>query len=89
MLGALPGSALTWKNLVKAPDKEAIAARAFADYKTMGTIGASMALQYARKSREIGMKLVSNGVAATAGDVNTVLLTGFFHAYGPINDFVV
>lgn len=89
MLGALPGSALTWKNLVKAPDKEAIAARAFNDYKTMGTIGASMALQYARKSREIGMKLVSNGVAATAGDVNTVLLTGFFHAYGPINDFVV
>lgn len=89
MLGALPGSAPAWKNLVKAPDKEAIAARAFADYKTMGTIGASMALQYARKSREIGMKLVSNGVAATAGDVNTVLLTGFFHAYGPINDFVV
>jgi len=89
MLGALPGSAPAWKNLVKAPDKEAIAARAFNDYKTMGTIGASMALQYARKSREIGMKLVSNGVAATAGDVNTVLLTGFFHAYGPINDFVV
>lgn len=89
MLGVLPGSAPAWKNLVKAPDKEAIAARAFNDYKTMDTPGASMALQYARRSREIGLKLVSDGVAATAGDVNTVLLTGFFHAYGPINDFVV
>ncbi|KAF5054156.1 hypothetical protein DSECCO2_391070 [anaerobic digester metagenome] len=55
----------------------------------MDTPGASMALQYARRSREIGLKLVSDGVAATAVDVNTVLLTGFFHAYGPINDFVV
>jgi len=88
-LGELPGSAPAWKNLVKAPDKETLAAIAFDNYKTMGTHGALLALQYARHSREIGMKLVSDGVAATAEDVNTVLLTGFFHAYGPINDFVV
>jgi len=31
--------------------------------------------------------LVNTEVAASAEDVNTVLETGFFHAYGPINDY--
>ncbi|HOI88393.1 MAG TPA: 3-hydroxyacyl-CoA dehydrogenase family protein [Lentimicrobium sp.] len=88
-LGTLPESVLSWKNLVKAPNKEMLAAKAFSDLKTFQEKGAAMAVQYARHSREIGMKLVSDGVAVTAEDVNTVLLTGFFHAYGPINDFVV
>ena len=26
-------------------------------------------------------------VANNADDVNTVMLTGFFHAYGPVNNF--
>jgi hypothetical protein len=26
-------------------------------------------------------------VARGANDVNQVLLTGFFHAYGPVNDY--
>jgi hypothetical protein len=30
---------------------------------------------------------VSDGVARNADDVNQVLLTGFFHAYGPINAY--
>ena len=88
-LGSLPESVLSWKNLVKAPDKEVLAAKAFSDLKALQAKGAVMAVQYARRSREIGMKLVSDGVAVKAEDVNTVLLTGFFHAYGPVNDFVV
>jgi hypothetical protein len=31
---------------------------------------------------------VNDGVANNEKDVNTVLLTGFFHAYGPINDYL-
>ncbi|MFH1119278.1 MAG: 3-hydroxyacyl-CoA dehydrogenase family protein [Bacteroidota bacterium] len=88
-LGALPATALPWKNLVKAADKDAMAALAFADYKKSGDTGAALALAYARRSREIGSKLVSDRVAHSAADVNTVLLTGFFHAYGPVNDFVL
>jgi 3-hydroxyacyl-CoA dehydrogenase len=88
-LGQLPASAIPWKNLVKAADKDALASQAFADYKKSGDKGAALALAYARRSREIGAKLVSDGVANSAEDVNTVLLTGFFHAYGPVNDFVV
>jgi hypothetical protein len=39
-------------------------------------------------SLETARKLVTDGVAHNANDVNTVLLTGFFHAYGPINDYL-
>jgi hypothetical protein len=31
--------------------------------------------------------LVKDGVAADENDVNTVLLTGFYHAYGPVNAY--
>ncbi len=88
-LGVLPTTAIPWKSLVKASDKDNVAALAFADYKKSGDTGAALALAYARRSREIGAKLVSDGVAHSAADVNTVLLTGFFHAYGPVNDFVL
>ncbi|MCB9015921.1 MAG: 3-hydroxyacyl-CoA dehydrogenase family protein [Lentimicrobiaceae bacterium] len=87
-LGAVPATAIPWKNLVKAADRDAVAALAFADYKNSAENGAVLALAYARRSKEIGLKLVSDGVAATSADVNTVLLTGFFHAYGPVNEFV-
>ena len=88
-LGPLPATALPWKNLIKAADRDATAALAFADYKKSDDKGAKLALAYASRSREIGLKLVSDGVAHSAADVNTVLLTGFFHAYGPVNEFVV
>ena len=44
-------------------------------------------MEYLRASRAIGEKLVSDGVAASADDVNGVLTNGFFHLYGPINDY--
>lgn len=88
-LGLMPQTAIPWKNLVKASDKEAMASLAFSDYKKSTEKGAVLALAYARRSSEIGTKLVSDGVAHSADDVNTVLLTGFFHAYGPVNEFVL
>jgi hypothetical protein len=88
-LGELPAEVLPWKNLVKSPDKDELAAKVFEAYRNLGKRGAAIALAYARSSREIGLKLVSDGVARSADDVNTVMLTGFFHAYGPVNDFVV
>jgi 3-hydroxyacyl-CoA dehydrogenase len=88
-LGELPAEVRPWKNLVKSPDKDELAANVFEAYRNLGKRGAAIALAYARSSREIGLKLVSDGVARSADDVNTVMLTGFFHAYGPVNDFVV
>lgn len=87
-LGAIPKEVMPWKNIIKQADKDAAAATAFAAIKKDGSKGAQLALEHARRSREIGQQLVNSGVAANAADVNTVLATGFFHAYGPINNFV-
>jgi len=55
--------------------------------RAMDTLGARLAMDYGLRSKQIGLQLVEDGVAASEKDVNTVLLTGFFHAYGPINNF--
>lgn len=87
-LGALPTTIKPWKAVVGNPAKEEIFKQYFAELKTMDTLGAKMATLYAIRSKAIGQKLVSDKVAFNEKDVNTVLLTGFFHAYGPINDYL-
>ena len=88
-LGILPSVVLQWKNLVKSPDKNVIVEAVFAAYKRSNERGCNLALDYARRSRDIGRQLLSTGVALSIEDVNTVMLTGFFHAYGPVNDYVI
>lgn len=87
-LGELPQPFRPWKALLQAPDKDAALAahfKALADSKTMG---AELARAYHQRSREIGKGLVSRGVAAKPEDVNGVLTSGFYHLYGPINDYL-
>jgi 3-hydroxyacyl-CoA dehydrogenase len=86
-LGAIPSSAINWKTAVKLKNKEEKLAAFFNDLRNSDTLGATLAVSYGRKSNEIGRKLVTSGVAFSEADVNTVLLTGFFHAYGPINTY--
>jgi len=87
-LGAIPDEVLPWKTLVRARDKDTVLKSAFKALQLSVTKGSSLALAFALNSRETARKLVSDGVAHNANDVNTVLLTGFFHAYGPINDYL-
>lgn len=87
-LGAPPAPFIAWKSVVGNPKKEEVFRTYFAELKNMNTLGARLAKAYALKSKAIGEKLVSDHVAYTEKDVNTVLLTGFFHAYGPINDYL-
>lgn len=88
-LGIFPSVVLQWKNLVRSPDKNAIVETIFASYKKSEDRGCTLALDYARRSRDIGRQLHEMGVAHSVDDVNTVMLTGFFHAYGPVNDYVI
>jgi len=87
-LGALPKSILPWKAVVGNPNKEEIFKNYFAELATMNTFGANLAKKYALWSKTIGQKLVMDNVAFSEKDVNTVLLTGFFHAYGPIHNYL-
>jgi hypothetical protein len=86
-LGQLP-IVPAWKSVVANPLKESILQSYFTELKGYHGLGAELAKGYALKSCDIGKKLVSDGVAFNEKDVNTVLLTGFFHAYGPINNYL-
>jgi hypothetical protein len=85
-LGVLPASWKPWKviNFTRS-GKEALLETYFGELAGMNTPGAQLAKKYHLRSNEIGNYLVSSKVANNAEDVNTVMLTGFFHAYGPIN----
>lgn len=87
-LGAMPASYKPWKSVNFSKVKANLLDTYFAELKGMNTMGAQLAKTYCHRSDEIGRQLVSSGVAANETDVNTVLLTGFFHAYGPINNYL-
>ena len=87
-LGKLPQSVQTWKTIVGSKIKDDLLKTYFEDLTKTETLGAEIAKNYAVKSKNIGLKLVADNVASNHNDVNTVLLTGFYHAYGPINDYI-
>ncbi len=88
-LGALPASWKPWKDVnFSRGSKEKILEDYFNDLAAMTTMGAELARKYIRRSNEIGRYLVSSKVANSEEDVNTVMLTGFYHAYGPINTYM-
>lgn len=86
-LGPAPAGIKPWKAVIGDPDKPRFLEAFFAGLKGRTDLGARLAVAYGRKSKEIGLGLVRENVAAREDDVNTVLLTGFFHAYGPINPY--
>ena len=86
LLGKHPDPKVSWKSTIRRKDKDQVFAEFFATMKSMPDFGARLAMEYGKRSNEIGRLLVNSGVANNEADVNTVMLTGFFHAYGPIND---
>lgn len=86
-LGDLPANAVQWKSVIRRKDKDNVLEEYFAQLRNMDTFGAKLAIKYGKRSCEIGKQLVNDKVAFSEEDVNTVMLTGFFHAYGPINNY--
>lgn len=87
-LGNLPDGFRPWKALLMAKDRAEALSSHFKALAGTKTEGASLAMEYLGRSKKIGSKLVADGVAASPDDVNGVLTNGFFHLYGPINDYV-
>jgi len=85
-LGIMPQK-LNWKDVNFSRNKADILSNYFKELKDSGALGARMARAYGQESRRIGELLVSSNVAASASDVNKVLETGFYHAYGPVNEY--
>jgi 3-hydroxyacyl-CoA dehydrogenase len=88
LLGSLPQGFSPWRSLMRDPSKDEKLRAFFENLKTDASLGSSLALAYMKRSKEIGEHLVKSGVATSPGDVNGVLLNGFFHLYGPINDYI-
>ncbi len=86
LLGSLPES-LNWKQVNFSPGKEEVLAKFFKSLGSMDTKGAHMAKKFGQNSKTIGELLVNSKVAENPADVNKVLETGFYHAYGPINNY--
>ncbi len=86
-LGTLQQTPPAWKKMLTMRDRSPELDKHFAVIRSSDTLGAELARRYGKRSCEIGLKLVSDGVAANADDVNKVLLTGFYHVYGPINNY--
>ncbi len=87
MLGSIPDTQVAWKAMLRNKKKDDLLAAFFNDLKASDAMGAQLAVNYGKRSKAIGEKLVSDKVAHNIDDVNTVMLTGFFHAYGPVNNF--
>ena len=88
LLGEHPDPAMTWKDLQKDPRREARLKAYFASFKERKSLGATLARAHMEASRAAAQGLVRQGVAARAEDVNAVLTLGFFHLYGPINEYL-
>ena len=87
-LGAMPASFAPWKSVNANKNKATALEPYFNELNGMTTLGADFAKKYITRSNEIGKLLVSSGVAHNDEDVNKVMLTGFFHVYGPINNYL-
>jgi 3-hydroxyacyl-CoA dehydrogenase len=88
VLGKLPPSHKPWKEAFTIKEKEVFFEKYFEEMVNLNTIGSKLAMDYHLNSKKIGLELVKNGIAGNAEDVNMVMLTGFFHLYGPINSFL-
>jgi 3-hydroxyacyl-CoA dehydrogenase len=86
-LGSLPQAHMPWKSLIREPGKGEILDKYFSQLVESPTAGAQLAVDFGMNSCNIGKLLVEKKVAASTEDVNTVLLTGFYHAYGPVNEY--
>ncbi|MFH2000269.1 MAG: 3-hydroxyacyl-CoA dehydrogenase family protein [Planctomycetota bacterium] len=86
-LGPLPTGFRPWKALLSDRGKAKALEDHFAALRASDTLGAELGMTYLKASKTIGETLVSDGVANSADDVNGVLCNGFFHLYGPINEY--
>ena len=86
-IGVIPTSLKPWKAVNFNKKKFDILDGYFKELNETDSFGSKLAIEYLNNSKEIGKKLVNMNVARTDEDVNTVLLTGFYHAYGPINNY--
>lgn len=87
-IGVYPDGWQPWKGLLKAKDQEDKIRQHFEQLQALKNLCSELAIKYLKRSKEIGQYLVDSGIAQKVEDVNGVLMNGFYHLYGPINDYI-
>ncbi len=85
-LGSLPENQ-SWKALSRNRAKEPLIQAFFEKLKTSSGNGCKLASEYMQAMNYIGKQLVADKVTDSNDNVNTVMITGFHHIYGPINNY--
>ncbi len=86
-MGNMPAGWASWKALSSDPGKEPKLAQYFQNLSQANSPGSVLARAYMASSKAIAEKLVNDGVANCAEDVNCVLITGFYHLYGAVHNY--
>ncbi len=86
-IGAYPAGHAAWRALLMDPAKDDKLSTYFKALSTTDTLGAKLARGTLVRSKEIGERLVSDGVASSVDVVNGVIVNGFYHLYGPVNEY--
>lgn len=87
LLGEKPAEVKPWKEVIKSENADQLLSEGFNAIKKSSDLACKIAVEYGKNAVKIATQLVNSGVAHKPEDVNTVMRTGFFHAYGPINEF--
>ncbi len=83
LIGELPEGHLPWKTMGKEKNRDELLKTYLRNLFELNTPTARLASSHLLKSRDIARELVSDGVARSIEDVNTVIMNGFYHLYGP------
>lgn len=78
---------LSWKALSRNRKKGPVLESYFDELKEMKSPGAKLTVEYMKKMKTIGEQLVNDKATDKPEHVNTVMVTGFHHLYGPINNY--
>lgn len=86
--GPPPVEPIPWKKALRDKSLQERIPEYFKTLAASENQGARLAVRFAANTKAIGRKLVHDGVAQTENDFNTVLMRGFFHAFGPVSNFI-
>ncbi|MCK4339393.1 MAG: 3-hydroxyacyl-CoA dehydrogenase family protein [Candidatus Cloacimonetes bacterium] len=78
----------SWRALLMDPKKHEKLGTHFNNLKSMDIWGAELALNYLKETKKVAEKLLTDGVASSADEINAVLTNGFYWLYGPINNYI-
>ncbi|PKP09289.1 MAG: hypothetical protein CVU09_12300 [Bacteroidetes bacterium HGW-Bacteroidetes-4] len=85
-LGGLPENQ-SWRSISRNKEKSELLSGFFRKMTQSNTAGCQLGMEYMRQMKTIGKNLVTQGVTNSDEHVNTVMITGFHHLYGPINEY--